>query len=145
MTTLRPREGKDLESNPGSQSAALCSSKTTKWNSMALGRQHHGWLFIHGPPAIIPTGRRLSRGVYREGVDGSDKHLHWCLFLESWLPLHPAGLGSLCDLPSVHLASLHGRAARAIPQSMRELGWKGGQAFGLTCTDPSPHQGHCGW
>lgn len=95
MTTLRPEEWKDLESNPGSQSAALCSSKTTKWNSMALGRQHHdiGFSFM-ALPAIGPNRKKAFVERPQEALMAVDTFPAWCLFLGSWLPLHPAGLGA---------------------------------------------------
>lgn len=64
-------------------------------------REDCGWQVF---TALIPTGRRLSsfclqaqRCVGRE-VTGRARHLPSCLFLESWLPFHPAGRGSLCHL-----------------------------------------------
>lgn len=74
-----------------------------------------------------------------------------CGALRAWVlpPALPVGeqmdTEGEADLPSVHLASCSGQAARAIPQGTGELGWKNGQAPGLACTDPSSHQGHCGW
>ena len=93
---------------------------------MALGRQDHGWLCIHGPPAIIPTGRRLSCGEYWEGLMAV---IHIFAGVFSWSPgfhcIHPAGLGSLCDLPSAFGQPLW-MGSKGNPQSMWELGWRSG-------------------
>lgn len=106
---------------------------------MALGRQDHGWLCIHGPPAIIPTGRRLSCGEYWEGLMAV---IHIFAGVFSWSPgFHCIQLAwGACVISPLHLASLRGWAARATHRACEN--WGGGVALGLACTDPSSHQGH---